>query len=169
MTIRQARVEDFPAIHDLVKSAFATAKVSDGTEQDFVLELRRRESYLPEFELVAEENGVLTGHIMLTALDIPGAPEGFRGLMLAPLSVRLENRSRGLGAELIARAVQRARAQGWHALFLIGDPDYYRRAGFRSAAQFGFVNASGVEDKYLQALPLVPGALDHAKGALNLH
>ena len=56
MTIRKAAQEDHPSIYHLVRTAFATARVSDGTEQDFVLELRRRDTYRPELELVAEEN-----------------------------------------------------------------------------------------------------------------
>ena len=54
MTIRKAAQEDHPSIYHLVRTAFATARVSDGTEQDFVLELRRRDAYRPELELVAE-------------------------------------------------------------------------------------------------------------------
>lgn len=50
MTIRQATPEDFDAIYSLVKTAFQTAKVSDGGEQDFVLKLRKG-SYIPELEL----------------------------------------------------------------------------------------------------------------------
>ena len=46
MTIRQATPEDFDAIYSLVKTAFQTAKVSDGGEQDFVLKLRKG-SYIP--------------------------------------------------------------------------------------------------------------------------
>ena len=61
MTIRKAAQEDHPSIYHLVRTAFATARVSDGTEQDFVLELRRRDTYRPELELVAEENGQLIG------------------------------------------------------------------------------------------------------------
>ena len=97
MTIRKAAQEDHPSIYHLVRTAFATARVSDGTEQDFVLELRRRDTYRPDLELVAEENGQLIGHILLTPLPVPGAPEGLRGLMAAPLCVRLEDRNRGLG------------------------------------------------------------------------
>ena len=41
MTIRQAAPQDFDAIYSLVKTAFQTAKVSDGGEQDFVLKLRK--------------------------------------------------------------------------------------------------------------------------------
>ena len=95
MTIRPAQAGDYSEIYSLVQTAFATAKVSDGTEQDFVLELRRRDTYRPELELVAEENGQLIGHILLTILPVPSAPQGLRGLMVAPLCVRLEDRSRG--------------------------------------------------------------------------
>ena len=66
MTIRPAQAGDYSEIYSLVQTAFVTAKVSDGTEQDFVLELRRRDPYRPELELVAEENGQLIGHILLT-------------------------------------------------------------------------------------------------------
>ena len=107
MTIRPAQAGDYSQIYSLVQTAFATAKVSDGTEQDFVLELRRRDSYRPELELVAEENGQLIGHILLTILPVPGAPQGLRGLMVAPLCVRLEDRSRGLGGQLLQEGGRR--------------------------------------------------------------
>ena len=169
MIIRQAREEDYPAIYDLVKTAFATAKVSDGTEQDFVLELRRRDTYLPELELVAEEDGRLAGHIMLTGQPVPGSPEGFRGLLVAPLCVRLEDRSRGLGGRLLQAAGDLARERGYHALFLVGDPDYYGRYGFAPAVSRGFQNTTGVPDRFVQVLELRPGALDGAGGELDLH
>ena len=57
MTIRPAQAGDYSEIYSLVQTAFATAKVSDGTEQDFVLELRRRDTYRPELELVSEKKG----------------------------------------------------------------------------------------------------------------
>ena len=169
MTIRTAREADFPAIYALVQTAFATARVSDGTEQDFVLELRQRDTYRPELELVAEETGQLTGHIFLSELSIPGAPEGLRGLMAAPLCVRLEDRSRGLGGQLLHEGGRRAAELGYNALFLVGDPDYYGRYGFQNAVSLGFQNASGVPDQFLLALGLTPEALAAPRGALDLH
>ena len=143
MTIRPAQAGDYSEIYSLVQTAFATAKVSDGTEQDFVLELRRRDTY--------QENGQLIGHILLTILPVPGAPEGLRGLMVAPLCVRLEDRSRGLGGQLLQEGGRRAAELGYNALFLVGDPDYYGRYGFQNAVSLGFQNASGVPDQFLLA------------------
>ncbi len=66
MIIRRETPEEYGQIYDLVKIAFQTAKVSDGKEQDFVNQLRASGSYVPELALVAEENGKLIGHIMLS-------------------------------------------------------------------------------------------------------
>ena len=66
MIIRQEKPSDFPAIYDLVKVAFQTGKVSNGLEQDYVNQLRASGNYIPQLALVAEEDGKLVGHIMLT-------------------------------------------------------------------------------------------------------
>lgn len=167
-TIRPARKEDFPAVYELVKTAFQTAKVSDGREQDFVEELRRREGFC--LELVSERAGVLTGHLMLTEIEVPCVPEEepqyWKFVMLAPLSVRLEDRGRGLGGALMRQAAQLVEA---NAIFLVGDPDYYSRYGFENAVELAFTNASGVPDRYLLVLPLEFTLRDRAKGAVNLH
>ena len=48
-------------IYELVKTAFATAKVSEGDEQDFVEPLRRGGGYIPDLALVMEDRGRLSG------------------------------------------------------------------------------------------------------------
>ena len=167
-TIRPAREEDYPAVYELVKTAFRTARVSDGTEQDFVEELRRREGFC--LELVAQREGALTGHVMLTETEVscpPGQdPRHWKFLMLAPLSVRLEDRGRGLGGALMREAVRQAEAD---AVFLVGDPGYYGRYGFENAVEFGFINASGVPDRFLQVLPLTFDLRGRTGGAVDLH
>ena len=142
MTIRQAKPEDFDAIYSLVKTAFQTAKVSDGDEQDFVLKLRKGH-YIPELELVAEEDGVLIGHIMLTGASIRENGGCFDTLLLAPLSVALEWRAKGIGAALIREALAKAAALGHSSAVLIGDPGYYGRFGFHSVASISYPGVPG--------------------------
>lgn len=101
MIIRKETEKDFDRIYDLVKVAFQTAKVSNGKEQDFATELRNSGNYIPELALVAEEDGKLIGHIMLTKMYITTGDGKFEALLIAPISVLLEYRNKGVGSELI--------------------------------------------------------------------
>ena len=80
MLIRRERPEEFSRIYDLVKIAFQTAKVTNGKEQDFVNQLRAGDNYIPELALVAEEDGKLIGHIMLTKTYIIGDKRKYEAL-----------------------------------------------------------------------------------------
>lgn len=160
MVIREEKPGEFGAIYDLVKTAFATARVKDGDEQDYVDALRKGDGYIPALALVAEEDGGLAGHIMLTRVKLATDDDrAVKCLLLAPLSVVLECRSRGVGAALTREALRRAAAMGYEAVFLVGDPAYYSRFGFRRAAEFGVEYTGNIPAEVVQALELKPGAL----------
>ena len=58
MKIRQERISDYAEVYELVKISFAAASHSDGTEPDYLNELRNKDTFIPELSLVAEhENG----------------------------------------------------------------------------------------------------------------
>ena len=166
MLIRPERSEEFDQIHELVKRAFETAQVSDGREQDFVRHLRSGDNYVPELALVAEEAGTPVGHIMLTRTIISGDRGEFPALLLGPVAVALEHRNRGVGSALIKESLCRARKLGHQSALLVGNPAYYHRFGFRTAADFGIGNANGIPDEYVMACELVPAALAHARGTI---
>lgn len=168
MNIRQEQPDEFGKIYELVQSAFQTAKVSDGTEQDFVNKLREGNGYLSQLALVAEENGELIGHIMLTKCPVVNGQETHEILLLAPLSVRLEYRNRGVGSALIAESARLAREMGYGAIILVGDPGYYSRSGFVPAADFG-IHYANVPDQFVQVLVLKPDGLKGVAGIVDVH
>ena len=53
-----------------------------------------------------------------------------RCLLLGPLAVDESVRKRGVGAVLMWRALRAAKARGYRAVLLVGDPAYYSRFGF---------------------------------------
>ena len=154
-------------IYELVKVAFQTAKVSNGKEQDFVTQLRNSPDYIPELALVAEEDGRLIGHIMLTKTFIASEGNRHEALLLAPISVQLEHRNRGIGIALINRSFELAKAMGHQVVLLVGDPAYYRRFGFRSAAAFGIRHSHDIPDENVMACELAPGALNGVVGTMD--
>lgn len=168
MNIRPETAKDFKSIYDLVRRAFETAKVSNGQEQDFVEKLRSGENYLPELALVAEDEGRLAGHIMLTKITVEQEPENWAALLAAPLSVELEHRGQGLGAELMREAVRRAAAKNFPAVFLVGDPAYYRRFGFKPVTEYGLTYNLEIPSEYVLGLELREKALQEAGGRINL-
>jgi predicted N-acetyltransferase YhbS len=79
-----------------------------------------------------------------------------QALLLGPLAVHPDVRSRGIGAALMAEAIERARELGHRAILLVGDAAYYGRFGF-SAAATGDLRMPGPFDQArLLGLELVP-------------
>lgn len=167
MQIREEQEADFPAIYDLVQTAFQTARVSNGDEQNFVNRLRMSDNYLPELALVAEADGHLIGHIMLTRTFLTSATGQVPLLLLAPVAVELAHRNRGIGARLIEAACRRAREDGYQAVILVGDPAYYQRFGFKTAAAFGISNTDQIPEPYVMVRELIPGALANISGTIS--
>ncbi|MDL2284529.1 N-acetyltransferase [Oxalobacter sp. OttesenSCG-928-P03] len=168
MLIRPEKPEEFPWLHDFVRTAFATAKVSDGNEQNFVDVLREGVNYVPELALVAEEKGAIIGHIMFTRTYLSSPKGRVEALLLAPVSVELACRDRGIGSALIKEGMKRAAEMGFRAVFLVGDPDYYSRFGFHSAASYGVRHTDDIPEKYVMALELVPDALHGLNATIDI-
>ncbi len=171
MIIRQEKVNDYQTIYKLVKTAFETAKVKDGNEQDFVNVLRNSDKYIPELALVAEKDNQIIGHIMLTKTYVENGSCKFEALLLAPVSVMLEYRKQGIGTNLIRTSMEIARDMGFKAIFLAGDPMYYHRFGFVPTMQFNIKCSLEIpEDLYenIMACELVPQGLDGVSGVVKL-
>ena len=168
MIIRQATENDYDAIYDLVKIAFETAKVSDGKEQDFVSELRNRESYLQELEFVAEEDEQLIAHVLLSKQIVEIAKENYTGVLVAPLCVEISRRGKGIGGAILIHAFEQAIKKGYTSAFLVGDPNYYGRFGFRQTGAFGIENVTQIPDEFVLAAELFPGALDRVQGTIDI-
>ncbi|WP_125141560.1 GNAT family N-acetyltransferase [Clostridium transplantifaecale] len=170
--IRAVTEKDVREIYDFVETAFKTAEVSDGTEQDFVLELRKG-AYLPELELVMVDKTGIIGHIMFTeqkigVTDVSGLSSVFTGLLIAPLSVKLEYRNKGVGAALIKEGFKRAKEAGYQAAFLVGNPEYYKRFGFKETGCYGIKNDSEIPDQFVLGCEIVPNSLSGLAGSIKI-
>ena len=166
--VRQTKKADYPTIYNLIKTAFETAEHRDGNEQDFAVGLRNGAHYIPELDLVAELNGQLIGHIMFTKTHID-QPNGckYNTLLVAPLSVLLEFRNLGVGGALMQEGFRIAKTQGYQSAFLIGDPNYYQRFGYKLTYLYG-INHETLPAEYVMGKELTPGALECITGLINM-
>ncbi len=137
MIIRQEQKDDYETVYRFVQTAFETARVKDGTEQELVNKLRESDRYIPELALIAEEQGRMIGYLMLTKTSITNADGEHEALVLAPIAVAMEHRNAGIGSELMRAGMEKATAMGFKAIFLAGDTAFYTRFGFVPAIRHG--------------------------------
>jgi putative acetyltransferase len=124
--LREETPADIPAIHALTWAAFLDAPHSAHTEQ-FIVDALRNAGVL-SLSLVAEENGVIVGHVALSPVSISEGASGWYGL--GPLSVAPERQRQGIGSRLVALALRRLKEKGASGCVLVGDSAFYARFGF---------------------------------------
>lgn len=133
MIVRQAKPADDDTIDELVAAAFGGGEA----ELEIVRAIRTLAIAIAGLELVAEEAGVVIGHVLLSEADLDGRSVP----AVAPLSVRPDRQQTGIGSLLMTEVLTLADAQGWPLLALLGHPSYYPRFGFEPGSSLGIVYA----------------------------
>ncbi len=169
VSIRPEQPADYPTIFHLVEWAFRDLAFSDQNEQYLVDRLRHTPGYVPELALVAEHQGAIVGHILLTEVVLRTTKGDITLLTLAPVSVSPPYQKQGFGSQLIEAAHRQARAMGYPAVALIGHPAYYPRFGYQPAAKYGITLPFDVPEEAAMVLELYPGSLSGIAGHLLFH
>ncbi len=169
--IRQEVPCDYAEVYELVKKSFATSSYSDGTEQDYLNELRKKDTFIQELSLVSEnDEGKLIGQIVLYKMKIVSAEKEFVELVLSPICVHPDYFRRGIARALMEKAFEIAKNMDFKAVFLCGDPSFYRKIGFKPTFEY---NIFHIDDKlrnaeYCMAHELIDGALRDISGTIDI-
>jgi len=156
--IRHERFADFEAREALLDAAFGETRYRKSSE-------RLREDRLPAegLSFIAAEGRRVIGTARLWDVSIGN---GKRALLLGPVAVAADCRSKGLGGTMVRRAIQAARKLAYDAIVLVGDPEYYERFGF-SGGKTGALWMPGPFERHrLLGCELTAGALDGARGMI---
>jgi putative acetyltransferase len=145
--VRIEQPEDVDGVRALLEAAFG----GEG-EARLVAALRPTHAWLPEFSVVAEENGRLVAFALLSRVMI-GDEEG---LALGPVAVAPERQREGLGTTVVREALRRATEARERLVLVLGDPAYYRRFGFVPAAPYGITSDWSSAGDAWQVLALRP-------------
>ena len=131
--------------HAVAADADAIARVHErafGDEgpliADLVGLLQRHPCGRDGLSFVAEADGRVVGHVLVTRSRLDCLPATIDVGVLSPLAVDPDLQGRGIGADLAARAREETEAIGLPLLFVEGDPAYYSRNGFQPARPLGF-------------------------------
>ncbi len=159
VTLHDERPEHGPQIERLLDQAFGPARWLKTCQR-----LRDGQVPVKGLSLVALDRDDLLGTVRLWPVKLG---LGRQGLMLGPLAVDDRKRGQGIGTRLMEAAMARIEAAGEASVFLVGDPDYYRRFGFRPDATTGLHLPGPVERPRFLGREFRPGALSGAKGLVR--
>lgn len=124
--------------------------------------------------LVAMKDGEVRGCILGTrawitpaAATNPARDAKIPALVMGPVAVGPHHQRKGVGSLLVLEFLTRARARREKGVFVFGDPCFYGRFGFRSAAHWAITDSEGGTPEHFMGLELQAGDLAHSAGTLT--
>jgi predicted N-acetyltransferase YhbS len=155
------RPQDHDEVEALLDTAFAPGRTA-------LSSYRLRDGVPPVASLcriARDDYDAVAGCIRFWPVRI--GERGDPALLLGPVAVHPTRQGEGLGAALIVDALDRAAAEGWTRVVLVGDEPYYRRFGFSRAAAEALRYPPPTNPARLLARALAPGAFDGVSGAVR--
>lgn len=156
LTIRHERPGDEPGTHAVHVACFP------GPAEAELVDALRAAGRLT-ISLVAEVDGQIVGHVAFSPVTASGATNG---IGLAPVAVLASHRKQGIAADLIRAGLDACRAAGFTWAVVLGNPAYYGRFGFQSAAGFGLSDEYGGGPAF-QVMELRPGGVPVGTGLVR--
>jgi putative acetyltransferase len=135
--VRQEQPSDLEAVRELHRLAFAKpatdeAPARDGSkEADLVEELRADGDLVAPLCLVAEQDGVVVGHVAVSRAKLDDEPAAL--VAIGPIGVLPGVQNAGVGSAMMHATIAAADALGERGIVLLGHPTYYPRFGFGPA------------------------------------
>jgi len=164
LRFRPENPTDYRKVEELTREAFGP-----GCDEHFMVhQLRKSPSHIPELCFVACHGNKILGHILYTRAYIHGNDgQKYEVISFGPISVSPEHHNQGIGTALIEITLAIAKNQERHgAVFIYGDPEYYKRFGFVNAARYGVTTPKGENFDEFMVIELREKSLVAKKGKL---
>ncbi len=149
LEVRPAEGTDRDAIRRIHRSAFPTP-----AEAELVERLAKDGDLI--LSLVAWQGGEAIGHAAFSRMTVEADGRARRALGLGPVGVCAGYQGSGAGSALVRAGLGIARATGEEMVFVLGEPEYYRRFGFAADQAKPF--RSPYSGPFFMALSLGPEA-----------
>jgi putative acetyltransferase len=126
MRIRPERPTDRAAIAAVTRQAFGR-----DNEARLIDALRAAGDVV--LSLVAEQDGVIIGHILFSRLAVSVDGREVPAVTLSPIAVAPDHQRQRIGSRLVEEGLDQLRHEGIEAVFVFGHTDFYPRFGFQAA------------------------------------
>jgi len=165
--LRLEQEEDYKAVENLTREAFWNKYVPGCNEHLLAHNLRKANAFIKELDFVALYDDKIVGNIMYAKATIENNDMEYTVLIFGPLSVLPEYQNKGIGGKLINHTVKLSREMGYKGIIIYGDPEYYKRFGFKESKEYKITNKDKKFPAALLVLELYPNALNGMEGMFD--
>jgi predicted N-acetyltransferase YhbS len=158
LTILPEAAEDALAIERLHERTFGPGRYARTAYR-----IREGATHRLDLSFIARIGTLLVGSVRLTPVRIGENP----ALLLGPLTVEPPFRERGIGLQLIERALAEAKSKGHRLVVLVGDEPYYGKVGFKRIPKGQAVMPGPVDPERLLIAELDEGAFAGVSGPIR--
>lgn len=159
IAIRNEAPADAASVDALIDRAFGPGRYAKAAER-----LREGNRLRADLSFVALTGDRLVGAVRQWPVRVGAA----RGVFLGPIAVDPEYRKHGLGAALIARAIEAAEAAGESFILLVGDAPLFRPHGFEVVPGGAAILPGPVDPRRVFWRATRAGGLDGACGLAHV-
>lgn len=127
---------------DMVQQTFEDSETKEDAliVRNLIEEIRSKKYYVKELELImVNELDEVIGYAMFSRFHLEGKYDN-ELLLLSPVAVKTKYQRQHISKELIEYGFIKAKAMGYKAVIVEGNPQNYKNRGFQTSYQFG-INA----------------------------
>jgi predicted N-acetyltransferase YhbS len=165
--LRLEEEKDYRIVEELTRDAFWNVYIPGCCEHFLIHNLRKTSEFIKGLDFVTIYNNELIGNIVYVKAKIKNMDKKYTVLTFGPISVLPEYQNNGIGSRLIKHTIGLSKEMGYKAIIIYGDPEYYKRFGFKESKEYSITNKEGKYPAALLVLELYPNALNGIKGIFD--
>lgn len=166
--IRLERKEEHRIVENLVRDSFWNVYRPGCLEHYVLNQLRNDPAFVPELDLIMEQDGQIIGQNMfLHAVIRSDDGREIPIMTMGPICIANHRKGQGYGKILLDHSLEQAARLGCGALCFEGDIRFYGKSGFVFAREKGIRYhglPEGADDSFFLCKELIPGYLDGITG-----
>jgi predicted N-acetyltransferase YhbS len=165
--LRLEEENDFEIVEEITREAFWNVHLPGCDEHLLLHTLRKTREFIHELDFTAVYNGEIIGNIVYAKSKVIDMDSEYTVLTFGPISVLPQYQNKGVGKALIEHTKLLAKEMGYKAIIIYGDPEYYKRFGFKPSKEYNITNRDGKYPAALMVLELYSNGLNGIKGIFD--
>jgi predicted N-acetyltransferase YhbS len=165
--LRPEEEKDYRLVEELTREAFWNVNFPGCAEHLLIHNLRKAREFIKKLDFVAIHNNKIVGNIVYVEAKVKNNDKEYTVLTFGPLSVLPEYQDKGIGGKLINHTIKLSKEMGYKAIIIYGDPEYYKRFGFKESKEYNITNKDKKYPAALLVFELYSKALNGIKGIFD--